>query len=81
MYALSTHDRSLLENPNASWMWGSATLTIVVSSTTISWAARITKRKSGDAGGAGAWRLEARGIDTVWWRRMDFDLSAGTVLA
>ena len=79
MYALSTHDRSLLENPNACWMWGSATLTMVVSSTTISWAARITKSKSGDpvagrVGGGGA------GIDTCVGR-MDFDLSAGTVLA
>ena len=81
MYALSTHDRSLLENPNASWMWGSATLTMVVSSTTISWAARITKRKSGDPVARAARAAEvAQGSDTCVGR-MDFDLSAGTVLA
>ena len=63
MYALSTHDRSLLENPNASWMWGSATFTIVVSSTTISWAARMTNRKSRD-GAAGRVAVGGDGTET-----------------
>jgi hypothetical protein len=43
---LSTHDRELLEKPRLSWMWGRATLTMVVSRTTIIWAARITKRNT-----------------------------------
>jgi hypothetical protein len=61
-------------------MWGSATFTIVVSNTTINWAARITKRKSPDpaagrvvAGGEESWEVVGEG--------MDFDLSAGTVTA
>src|SRR5437867_4357902 len=76
MYAFSTHDRLLLENPRASWMWGNATFTIVVSSTTISWAARITKRKSLDpAAGRVAGPEESK---EFVGEGMDFDLSAGT---
>ena len=44
-YPFSTQESAPFENPRPRWMWGSATLTIVVSSTTIIWAARMTRRK------------------------------------
>ncbi len=77
MYALSTHDRPLLENLSACWMWGSATFTIVVSSTTIIWAARITNRNRLDP--AGCVVAPGEGRNEVFGEGMDFDLSAGTV--
>src|SRR5215472_10485242 len=43
-YALTTHSRPDPENPSARWMCGSATLTMVASSTTISCAAAKTSR-------------------------------------
>src|SRR6185369_15889946 len=43
-YALTTHSRLLPEKPSAVWMCGSATLTMVASSTTMSWAVAITTR-------------------------------------
>jgi hypothetical protein len=57
-------------------MWGSATFTIVVSSTTISWAARITKRNSLDP--AGRVVAGGEGRNEVVGEGMDYDLSAGT---
>jgi hypothetical protein len=76
-YALRTHDKLLLEKPSASWMCGSATFTIVVSSTTISWAARMTNRKSGEPDADGA--VAAGAACEVEGKRIDFDLSADTV--
>ena len=74
---MSTQDKLLLENPNASRMCGRATFTIVVSSTTISWAARITNRNSlGPAGRVGD---AGEGRNKVCGEGMDFGLSAGTV--
>src|SRR5215468_11156099 len=43
-YAVTTHCRSALENPSACWAEGSAMVTIVASSTTISWASPTTPR-------------------------------------
>src|SRR5215469_8845588 len=43
-YAVTTHCRSALENPSALWAEGSAIVTIVASSTTISWASPTTPR-------------------------------------
>ena len=43
---MSTQDRPLAEKPSPCWMWGRATFTMVVSSTTISWAVRMTKRST-----------------------------------
>src|SRR5215469_1239312 len=43
-YAVTTHCRSALENPSALWAEGSAIVTIVASSTTISWASPTTAR-------------------------------------
>ena len=41
-YALTTHSRLVPEKPSAVWMCGRATLTMVASSTTISWAVAMT---------------------------------------
>ena len=41
-----TQDNSPPESPSPSWMCGRATLTMVVSKTTISWAARMTNRNT-----------------------------------
>jgi hypothetical protein len=43
-YALTTHSRPEPEKPSARWMSGSATLTMVASSTTISCAVAMTRR-------------------------------------
>ena len=43
-YAFTTHSRPLPEKPSARWMCGSATFTIVASSTTISCAEAMTTR-------------------------------------
>ena len=71
------------EKPRPRWMCGRATLTIVASSTTISWAVRITKRKT-----EGWPRRRRSGPASVGWRPrarrgrrrgagIDDDLSAG----
>src|SRR5262249_54093004 len=43
-YVLTTHSRLVPEKPSAVWMCGRATLTMVASSTTISWAVAMTSR-------------------------------------
>ena len=43
-YALTTHSRPVPEKPSAVWMCGRATLTMVASSTTMSWAVAMTAR-------------------------------------
>src|SRR5579862_8034533 len=77
-----THESDEAEKPRPRWMWGRATFTIVVSSTTMSWAVRITKRKT-----AGFWRRRERGRSAWPWaaerglerreRGIDLDLFAG----
>src|SRR5271166_943241 len=52
---LSTQDNPLAEKPRLDWMCGSATFTMVVSSTTMSCAVRITKRTR-----AGFWSWRRR---------------------
>jgi hypothetical protein len=53
-YALTTHSRLVPEKPSAVWMWGWATLTLVASSTTMSWAGAITARALPSRRGAAA---------------------------
>ena len=61
------HPRQLAaREAEARWMWGRATLTMVVSSTTISWAVRMTNRNRaaiGAAPGASAGRGAARAVE------------------
>ncbi len=45
-YPLTTHSRSVASKFSARWIDGSATFTIVVSSTTMSWANAITRSAS-----------------------------------
>ena len=46
-YAFNTHESEEFEKPRLRWMWGRATLTMVASSTTISWAVRMTAEDYG----------------------------------
>ena len=55
-------------------MWGRATLTMVASSTTISWAVRMTASSDGGVGDA---TRSAAGAERVETWTIDFDLSAG----
>jgi hypothetical protein len=84
---LRTQESPPLERWSPLWMWGRATFTTVVSSTTMSWAVRMTKRNTegrwrrpeGPAGagtGTGSGRVWLRGVEGI-----DFDLSAGILKA